>query len=144
MLQVFLNVFKNIQQGVSLWTQNNGSNCERWIFAYKKNKLCLISILYIKNTNEKYFIRIIIKLLHVRFYQCFDSLSSSWILLLMSFWLMHWMSCIGFFIAWVLAGSILWVTWVLLICSSNLNAFLVSDSNVLCKLTCLIFCGFSS
>ena len=29
-----------------VWTQNNGSNCERRILAYQKNKLCL----YIKNT----------------------------------------------------------------------------------------------
>ena len=28
----------------------------RKILAYKKNKLCLISILYIKNTNEECFI----------------------------------------------------------------------------------------
>ena len=28
------------------------------LLAYKKNRLCLISILYIKNTNEECFIRI--------------------------------------------------------------------------------------
>ena len=57
----FLNkIKKHSTISVSLWTQNNGSNSERRILAYKKNKLCLItgSILYIKNTNEECFIRI--------------------------------------------------------------------------------------
>ena len=34
------------------------SDCEGKILAYKKNKLCLISILYIKNTNEECFLGI--------------------------------------------------------------------------------------
>ena len=34
---------------------NKGSNCEGKILAYKKNKLCLISILYIKNIKEECF-----------------------------------------------------------------------------------------
>ena len=47
----FLNSFKNIPQKASPsgLTQDNGSNCERRILAYKKNKLLLIGILYIKN-----------------------------------------------------------------------------------------------
>ena len=32
---------------MSLESQNKGSNCEGMILAYKKNKLCLIGILYI-------------------------------------------------------------------------------------------------
>ena len=48
----FLNGFKNTGIG----SPNKGSNCEWKILAYKKNKLCLISILYIKNTNEECFI----------------------------------------------------------------------------------------
>ena len=50
----FLNGFKNIPQKACLLhgIPNKGSNCEGKILAYKKNKLCLISILYIKNTNE--------------------------------------------------------------------------------------------
>jgi len=55
--QFFEHFQKHSTKSMSLWTQNNGSNCERWILAYKKNKLCLISILYIKNTNEKCFIK---------------------------------------------------------------------------------------
>ena len=59
---------------MSLWTQNNGSNCERWILAnkLKKNKLCLISIqgVFYQDT----------KLIHVTFYQCFDRLLSPWII----------------------------------------------------------------
>ena len=52
----FLNGFKNIPQEETMdWTQNN---CERRILAYKKNELCLISILYIKNTNEECLVRI--------------------------------------------------------------------------------------
>ena len=35
-----------------LGSPNKGSNCEGKILAYKKNKLCLISILYIKNTTR--------------------------------------------------------------------------------------------
>ena len=41
---------------MSLESPNKGSNCEGKILAYKKSKLCLISILYIKNINEEYFI----------------------------------------------------------------------------------------
>ena len=49
----FLNGFKKYStKSVSLRIPNKGSNCEGKILAYKKNKLCLISILYIKNTNE--------------------------------------------------------------------------------------------
>ena len=39
-----------------LGSPNNGSTCEGKILAYKKNKLCLISILSIKNINEECFI----------------------------------------------------------------------------------------
>ena len=45
---------------MSLGSLNKGSNCEGKILAYKKNKLCLISILYVKNTNEECFIGIYI------------------------------------------------------------------------------------
>ena len=41
---------------MSLGSPDKGSNCERKILAYKTNKLCLISILYIKNINEECFI----------------------------------------------------------------------------------------
>ena len=41
---------------MSLGSPNNGSTCEGKILAYKKNKLCLISILSIKNINEECFI----------------------------------------------------------------------------------------
>ena len=41
---------------MSLESLSKGSNCEGKILAYKKNKLCLISILYIKNINEECFI----------------------------------------------------------------------------------------
>ena len=41
---------------MSLESPNKGSNCEGQILAFKKNKLCLISILYIKNINEECFI----------------------------------------------------------------------------------------
>ena len=51
----FLNGFK---KSVSVGSLNKGSNCEGKILAYKKNKLCLISIICIKNTNEECFIRI--------------------------------------------------------------------------------------
>ena len=52
----FLNGFKNIPQKACLGSSNKGSICERKILAYKKKKLCLISILYIKNTNKECFI----------------------------------------------------------------------------------------
>ena len=43
----FLNDFKNIPQKVCVFgSLNKGSNCEGKILAYKKNNLCLISILY--------------------------------------------------------------------------------------------------
>ena len=51
---------KHSTKSVCLGSPNKGSNCERKILAYKKNKLCLISILYIKNTNEERFIGIYI------------------------------------------------------------------------------------
>ena len=50
--------FKNISQNECLGSPKKGSNCEGKILAYKKNKLCLISILYIKNTNEECLIRV--------------------------------------------------------------------------------------
>ena len=50
-------VFYSIKS-VSLGSLNKGSNCEGKILAYKKNKLCLISILYIMNTDEECFIGI--------------------------------------------------------------------------------------
>ena len=39
------------------WESKQRFNCEGKILACKKNKLCLISILYIMNTNEECFIR---------------------------------------------------------------------------------------
>ena len=45
-------------ESVCLGSPNKGSNCERKILAYKKNKLCIISILYTKNANEECFIGI--------------------------------------------------------------------------------------
>ena len=54
----FLNGFKNIPQKACLGSPNKGSNCQGKILAYNKNKLCLISILYIQNTNKKCFIMI--------------------------------------------------------------------------------------
>ena len=57
---------------MSLESPNKGSTSEGKILAYKKNKLCLISILYIKNINEECF-----KLMHVTFYRCFDKLLDS-------------------------------------------------------------------
>ena len=42
---------------MSLGSPIKGSNDEGKILAYKKNKLCLISILCIKNINEECFIR---------------------------------------------------------------------------------------
>ena len=41
---------------MSLESPNKGSNRGGKILAYKKNKLCLISILYIKNINKECFI----------------------------------------------------------------------------------------
>ena len=57
-LRVFEWLQKHSTKSVCLGSLNKGSNCEGEILAYKKNKLCLISILYIKNTNEECFIRI--------------------------------------------------------------------------------------
>ena len=45
-------VFYSIKN-VALASLKKGSNCEGKILAYKKNTLCLISILYITNTNEE-------------------------------------------------------------------------------------------
>ena len=71
-----LNGFKNILQKACLfWVQ--GSNCEGKILAYKKNKKCLISILFIKNINEECYR---VRLKHVTFYRCFDRLLGSWII----------------------------------------------------------------
>ena len=50
--------FKHYTKRVCLESPNKGSNCEGKILACKKNKLCLINILYIKNTNEECFIGI--------------------------------------------------------------------------------------
>ena len=41
---------------MSVGSPNNGSNCEGKIFAFKKNKLCLVSVLYINNINLECFI----------------------------------------------------------------------------------------
>ena len=41
---------------MSFGSPNKGSNCEGKIIAYKKTKLCLISNLYVENTNELCFI----------------------------------------------------------------------------------------
>ena len=49
---------KHSTESMSLGSPNKGSNCEGKIFAYKKNKLCLISILSIKNINEECFLGI--------------------------------------------------------------------------------------
>ena len=51
-----LNVFtaeKHCTKSMSLGSLNKGSNCEGNILAYKKNKLCLISILYVKIINKE-------------------------------------------------------------------------------------------
>ena len=55
-LRVFERLQKHSTKSVCLGSPNKGSNCERNTLAYKKNKLCLISILYIKNTNKECFI----------------------------------------------------------------------------------------
>ena len=58
-LRVFLNGFKNIPEKACLSGLRTMVPIVRGeLLAYKKNKLCLISILYIKNTNEECFIRI--------------------------------------------------------------------------------------
>ena len=44
---VFYWLQKHSSKSMSLGSPNKGSNCEGIILAYKKNKLCLISILYI-------------------------------------------------------------------------------------------------
>ena len=62
---------------MSFWSSNKSSNCDGKILAYKKNKLCLISILSVKNINEECLLSRDIKLLHVTFYRCFDKLSGS-------------------------------------------------------------------
>ena len=49
---------KHSTKSMSLGSPNKGSNCEGKISAYKKNRLCLISILYIKNINEECFLGI--------------------------------------------------------------------------------------
>ena len=57
----FLNGLKKFStKRVSLGSPNKGSICERGVIVstQKKNKLCLCSILYIKNTNEECFIGI--------------------------------------------------------------------------------------
>ena len=59
---MFLDPIKHVLQDErlqhSLGSPNKGPNCEGKVLAYKKNKLCLISILYTKNTNEECFTRI--------------------------------------------------------------------------------------
>ena len=62
---------------MALESPNKGSNCEGKILAYKKNKVCLISILYIKNINEERSVLLGIKLMHMTFYRCFDRLLGS-------------------------------------------------------------------
>ena len=56
-IKLVLRDFERLQKystkSVSLGSPNKGLNCEGEILAYK---LCLISILYIKNTNEECFI----------------------------------------------------------------------------------------
>ena len=49
---------KHSMKSMSLGSPNKASNCEGKILAYKKNKLCLISILYIKNINKQCFLGI--------------------------------------------------------------------------------------
>ena len=43
---------KHSTKNISLGSQDKDSNCEGKILAYNKNKLCIISNLYIKNINE--------------------------------------------------------------------------------------------
>ena len=50
--EFFERLQKHSTKSVCLRSPNKGSNCEGKILAYKKNKLCLISILYIKNTTR--------------------------------------------------------------------------------------------
>ena len=57
-LRVFERPQKHSTKSVCLGSPNKGSNCEGKVLAYKKNKLCFISILYLKNTNEECFIGI--------------------------------------------------------------------------------------
>ena len=58
-LQVFKTTSKTFhKKREPLDSEQYGSNCERRILEYQKNKLCLIRILYTKNTNEECFIRI--------------------------------------------------------------------------------------
>ena len=56
-LRDFERLQSHFTKSVCLGSPNKGSNCEGKILAHKKNKLCLISILYIKNTTEECFIR---------------------------------------------------------------------------------------
>ena len=56
--ELFERLQKYSTKSVSLGSPNKGSNCEGKILADKKNKLCHISILYVKNTNEECFIGI--------------------------------------------------------------------------------------
>ena len=58
LLGVLFRLQNHSTKSVSLGSVNKGSDCEGKILAYKKNKLCLISILYIKNTNEECFLGI--------------------------------------------------------------------------------------
>ena len=51
-----LNGFKNIPKKRVSWNPNKSSNCEKRTLPYKKNKLCLISMLYIKNSSAECFI----------------------------------------------------------------------------------------
>ena len=59
MLLVFLNDFKNINFSQKAFPSGLRTMVQivRRILAYQKNKLCFISILYIKNTNKECFIR---------------------------------------------------------------------------------------
>ena len=54
--EFFEQVQKHSSKSISLESPHKGSNCEGKILAQKKNKVCVISILYIKNINEERFI----------------------------------------------------------------------------------------
>ena len=54
--EFFERLQKHSSKSVCLGSSNKGSNCEGKILAYKKNRLGLISVRYITNTNEECFI----------------------------------------------------------------------------------------
>ena len=51
-----LQLQNHFAKSMCLGSPNKGLNCEGKILAYKKNKLCRFSILYIKNINKECFI----------------------------------------------------------------------------------------